>query len=923
MTRLILLFAFILAGAHLKAQCLSRQVMWDTFQQHQFSLSDPKLLPYLYSLRESCYECGYQKDSLEARLDQIIGQTYYQLLQLDSAKKYTRNAIQIIASGGPGVNAGENVKNYYQLGAIEKKSGNRRATLTALNRCIALAQKYPEQSGFAASAYQTLAGISYETGQLEDCGLQARLGELHAQSSGLVNTRIDLLMWQVRSLFALHQTEEAEQLLAQTKKIAFASSSPATIAHFSQLAGTLMCGLSRKDEAIQYYEKARVALAPHLAHRYAYAEICTQLGDLFLSHRQNKEKALWYFHQSFNMTGDLRKKATIAQKIAEVNLLNHRIHDALSYYQKGLQLLIPGFSPEKLADNPDITLLQKATKKPELFVLLTQKGYAWADSAGSTPHRSAGRDGLFSHALESYLLADRMLDFMLWENDEPDNYWKNLTAGLYQNAVQSCLLSNQSGEALYFIERNKFFQLRDRFGPALSFLNLNPTETEQYHQVSREITRYRTLVEADECNGKDLIAFNSQLTRQLDTRRNLILGHVVKAPFLRHYQNKNNKLTLSQLRNLVLKPMGDSSAYLTFLEGDREVYGLLVTTGAARLRKIPKEDYQKTSSDFLSLLKKKSLSPDEYQRFLAVSNKFYKTLLAPFSLRDEKRLIVSPAGPLIPLEALSTSDKSPEYLIKKLALSYTYSTLFLNGSDSKQRDFAFNRNYIGLAPNDFSTNHLVDGTKPEVDKIETVGHMFFLPRVYTGSKASAKTFLKKAPLYRVVQLTAPFSNPSESPGIQFSDSLLKLSSLHSRGFNTQLLILNHSSADIDEDSSSVCSSFDIARRFSAMGVSSVIASIWPSEEAAENEHTAAFYQNLKRGLPLDLALQNAKIEWLEKNSTISTDPHTWTGLILVGNATPVATDKEINGGLLLGLTILLVTAYITFVYQKRAIPQEP
>lgn len=46
-------------------------------------------------------------------------------------------------------------------------------------------------------------------------------------------------------------------------------------------------------------------------------------------------------------------------------------------------------------------------------------------------------------------------------------------------------------------------------------------------------------------------------------------------------------------------------------------------------------------------------------------------------------------------------------------------------------------------------------------------------------------------------------------------------------------------------------------------------------------------------------------------------PGRWAGALLIGNSVPVATNKEVYWGLMVGFTIFILTLYTTFIYQKR------
>jgi CHAT domain-containing protein len=79
----------------------------------------------------------------------------------------------------------------------------------------------------------------------------------------------------------------------------------------------------------------------------------------------------------------------------------------------------------------------------------------------------------------------------------------------------------------------------------------------------------------------------------------------------------------------------------------------------------------------------------------------------------------------------------------------------------------------------------------------------------------------------------------------------------------------------------------IGRSFMHAGASSVISTLWELNDFSAAEIMSLFYKNLSRGLPKDLALRNAKLEYLQKNSGIAAHPFFWAGLIQFGDPSPL------------------------------------
>lgn len=74
----------------------------------------------------------------------------------------------------------------------------------------------------------------------------------------------------------------------------------------------------------------------------------------------------------------------------------------------------------------------------------------------------------------------------------------------------------------------------------------------------------------------------------------------------------------------------------------------------------------------------------------------------------------------------------------------------------------------------------------------------------------------------------------------------------------------------------------LTRAFLYAGTRSVIASLWNVNVTATAELMTAFYRNLKRGLPKDEALRQAKLELLNGKQPAWRHPYFWASFVLMG-----------------------------------------
>ncbi|MEM6782727.1 MAG: CHAT domain-containing protein [Bacteroidota bacterium] len=80
--------------------------------------------------------------------------------------------------------------------------------------------------------------------------------------------------------------------------------------------------------------------------------------------------------------------------------------------------------------------------------------------------------------------------------------------------------------------------------------------------------------------------------------------------------------------------------------------------------------------------------------------------------------------------------------------------------------------------------------------------------------------------------------------------------------------------------------------FQAAGAQSVLASLWPVNDAAMATIMASFYSHLADGLPKDRALQRAQIDYLDAHPGALSHPAYWGALVLQGSPAPLSAPSQ-------------------------------
>ena len=78
-----------------------------------------------------------------------------------------------------------------------------------------------------------------------------------------------------------------------------------------------------------------------------------------------------------------------------------------------------------------------------------------------------------------------------------------------------------------------------------------------------------------------------------------------------------------------------------------------------------------------------------------------------------------------------------------------------------------------------------------------------------------------------------------------------------------------------------------------MGIPAAISNLWSVDNESTYQLTELFYKQLSKGLPTDIALQKAKLEFMQTASKEKSLPYYWAGPVLVGKTDIIELSKPL------------------------------
>ena len=208
----------------------------------------------------------------------------------------------------------------------------------------------------------------------------------------------------------------------------------------------------------------------------------------------------------------------------------------------------------------------------------------------------------------------------------------------------------------------------------------------------------------------------------------------------------------------------------------------------------------------------------------------------------------------------------------------------------------------------------------------------FNGKAYLAEDANERAFKEMASASKIIHIAAhTIINDSipELSGIFFStlsdnidlkseteDNVIYINEIFNMNLNSRLIIL------------SACETgkgkllkgeglISIGRAFKYAGCPGMIMSLWKINDQSAYEIIMAFCRNLKKGYKKDIALRNAKLDYLKHAENFSTaHPFYWSAFILIGNNEPLFSHKGRNL-ILTGSGILLIAFLLFFRHLKK------
>ncbi len=388
---------------------------------------------------------------------------------------------------------------------------------------------------------------------------------------------------------------------------------------------------------------------------------------------------------------------------------------------------------------------------------------------------------------------------------------------------------------------------------------------------------------------------------------------------LRHYipdqqRQASQPVQIATVQNKLLEP---ATALVSYVMTQRDVYAFVITRKQVKWIQIP---FTKKEKTLLAQLQKSLYSNPGIDSYKGhdLAYEAYQTLFAPLksTLTRINRLIIIRDKELnyLPFEVLEQSKNQNNYLLKTYSIRYAYGAS-LAQIQSMNPELKGPRKALAMAPfsdSSIQKNLMRDQSlsplPASLEEIQAVRGKQFINK--TATKKEFLNNYKSAEVIHLATHARTDDKEAERSFIAFypdsSNYKLYTNELYNLSFDhTRMIVLSacetgrgrlHSGEGL----------MSLARGFLYGGCPSVVTTLWNAHDQSSAFLSERMYYHLHEGLPIDKALQQAKLDFFSSKLAASYDhPYYWANLVLIGDANVIYPSHWVTmGRITLGFCLL-------------------
>jgi CHAT domain-containing protein/Flp pilus assembly protein TadD len=848
-----------------------------------------------------------------------LGVYHYVADDYNAAQQAYEQAIRV-RKDALGLQSADLSRSYHNLGVALKEKGNFRTAIDQLLKAVLIRRQLEDKSHLATS-YQEL-GIVYAREGDYDYALEYHRAALQIFEETAEGPTYDIARTHQAMGIILQKKKELQAALPLLEKsneqfIQLYGKEDPDVADCYNNIGIVYDDMQAYSAALKAYQEA---LSINLSlYGRQHPRVALNYNNLGFTHHQlgQYQEALSYHQKALAIRQEVYGDrypilASSYTNIADVYVARQQYDQAQDYYRMAIECFFPGqrdFIVEQTPNPASAAFIGRAT---DLLNVLSSQADAlqqWYDQSGEVEK--------LEQALITYHSADALIDWMRtgYESTESKLFLLEKALPLYQNAVQICWSLNELNpnddlfkQAFRFAEKSKAVLLLAGIqeSQARLYANIPDSLLQQETNFKADIAYAEQRLAEKQLNGANPEpALQEQLLQWKQDYQQFQGDLEAKFPV---YHAEKYKTEVASIERLQRYLSAQNSSFVAYFFGETSLFVLQVSGEAYHWSKA--DSLPLMTDRFASFLRSltEPASEDALSDFQQEGYELYRTLWAEVASFAEKRVVISPAGFLnyLPFDALLTESVSGQrlkkypFLLHQNALSYAYSaTVLLENAD--RTILKANRPFLGIAPG-FEQSDRFSHLAYSQEEVKGIRRRFG-GDVLLGAEATKQAFQEQAGQYRILHLSshaeAVDSNRILSwigfyDGDQKEESYkLYLNEIYALPLQAEMVVLSACETGSGQLSKGE-GVMSLARGFAFAGCQSITTTLWSVNHGSTTRLMQHFYQAISEGQPKDLALQQAKIHYLESEETdqFGAHPYFWAGFVHIGDRSQITLSKN-------------------------------
>ncbi|MGN7202735.1 CHAT domain-containing protein [Pedobacter sp. SAFR-022] len=897
MQRLQLFVLLCLSFVPVSAQTNFQQQVWAAFYPI-VKLEPAAQCEAFRGLQQRCIDNGLTKDTTYSNLLFLYAGAEFANDQASTAIILVNQAIRV-AERYPELNPSHYLaKYYYYAGYYLSQNNAHDLALISYQRCLQISKTAADKWGIRELACEAIAHSYY---QIQDyqTGLQyAELGCKYSLARGNHAALSRNMYEKCVNLNALGRLGEASKGMIELMSINDEQTGHVELASYYKLAGDISLNQELHLQAQKWYLKA--------SSLYFKNELYEELGGIYLD-----------LHFTAILMKDQKAKVQyqlLAQRYIKNPYYLSRLHNNMALdkasndmYEASFSLLnqalidLPiSFKPKDIFENPTLESLENLSEKDYVLTVLLDKASLLLKSQTNLPK-----------ALQTFDLLDSLTDLIRWEHQGSviQLFWRSKMIKMYEDAIETSFLLNRTDRAFYFMEKSHSALLNDELNN-LQAANMLPTLKVWEEEQLR--LRLRSAQLAKPHNPELLTSAHQKLKLFVKT-----LEHQYPQYF--YFKYYNAVPVIKEIQNY----LGISQQTLiSYFVGEDAVYFIAIGPKTLERKKINANTFRLLTKQLGFYISNKQLQNRDYRGYLKVSNSLYNLLFKPLAMKMNDRIIISTESAPLPFAALSRSAEKEDYMVRHYAFSYINSAKSLFRKFPHLDEAEIKGDFLGVAPVSFNYSKTLSPLPYSTEAIRENAKSFESSKIMSAEQATSHNFLSNWQKYRVVQVIthAYVDSLEDQTKLYFADASLGLSGIVGLSPSaTKIMMLTACQSGIGTNHIGE-GVYSLSRAFLALGTPSVISALWEIEDQDAYELSRVIWEGVGRGLPIDLALQNAQIEWLNNDANVGSLPYSWAGVVLIGDSRNEIIRRHNNGVIIVSSTLILIVLILLGYYKVKRSP---